>query len=145
MVGTFGGVTFIDDSYATTPDSAIGALSAFDEPIIWIAGGSAKGADFTELARRFAWGQKKAAILLGQEAPRLKAALERDEWAKKIPIFVVGSLAEAMSQATKLAKPGDVILLSPACASKDMFKDAADRGEQFQQLVRQWGADEHQI
>lgn len=127
------GVTFVDDSYATAPEAAIAALSAFDQPIIWLGGGSTKGANFDELAETMSKANIKAAILLGEEAPKIEAALKAKT---KIKISQVKSLVEAVTLAKTVASAGDVVLLSPACASKDMFKDAADRGDQFAAAAR---------
>lgn len=127
------GVIYIDDSYATAPEAAIAAIGTFDAPIVWIAGGSTKGASFDELARVVAKSTVKEAILIGQEAPSIKESLSH--FAQNLPVATPKTLAEAVKLAQKLAKKGDVVLLSPACASKDMFTNAADRGEQFKALV----------
>lgn len=126
-------VIYIDDSYATAPEAAIAAIGTFDAPIVWIAGGSTKGASFDELARVVAKSTVKEAILIGQEAPSIKESLSH--FAQNLPVATPKTLAEAVKLAQKLAKKGDVVLLSPACASKDMFTNAADRGEQFKALV----------
>jgi UDP-N-acetylmuramoylalanine--D-glutamate ligase len=127
------GVTYYDDSYATMPDAAIFAINSFSEPVIWIGGGSTKGADFSELAKVITKSSIKQAILLGQEASRIKSALEVVNFTGQID--VVGSIAEVVTLAKKNTQWGDVVLLSPACASKDMFVDAADRGQQFTDLI----------
>lgn len=132
-IGSIDNITYVDDSYATAPDATIAAIEAFDQPIIWIGGGSRKGAPFAELAEAIVNSNVKAAILLGEEAERLANALANAAFSA--PIITVQSMAEAVERARSLAKPGDLVLLSPACASKDMFKNAADRGEQFTALV----------
>lgn len=127
------GVIYIDDSYATAPEAAIAAIGTFDSPIVWIAGGSTKGASFDELARAVNKSTIKQAILIGQEASQIKESLSH--FAQNLPVTTPKTLAEAVKLAKKTAKKGDVVLLSPACASKDMFTNAADRGEQFKALV----------
>ena len=127
------GVIYIDDSYATAPEAAMAAIGTFDAPIIWIAGGSTKGASFDLLAQAVAKSTIKQAILIGQEAPKIKESLSH--FAHNLPIEMPKTLAEAVKLAKKSANGGDVVLLSPACASKDMFQNAADRGEQFKRAV----------
>lgn len=128
-----GAITYVDDSYATAPEAAIAAIGSFDQPIIWIAGGSSKGASFDELAKVVASSKVKNVILLGQEAPKIKESLSH--FAQKLPVVMTKTLAGAVKISLSLAQKGDVVLLSPACASKDMFENAADRGDQFQRLV----------
>jgi len=134
-ISTINEVLYVDDSYATAPDAAIGAITAYDAPVIWIAGGSSKGADFTELAETVAGSSIKQTILIGEEGERLKASLLEAGYAHDIAI--VTSMRLAITTARSGVQPGDVVLLSPACASLDMFKSAADRGEQFTQLVQE--------
>ncbi|HLI96255.1 MAG TPA: UDP-N-acetylmuramoyl-L-alanine--D-glutamate ligase [Candidatus Baltobacteraceae bacterium] len=119
-----GGVLFIDDSKATNPGSVIAALQAYDRPIILIAGGKSKNTDFTELGRVIDQ-RAKALIAIGEAAGDIAAHV------KRTPIERAQSMDDAVSRAHALAKPGDVVLLSPACASFDMFKSAEDRGERF--------------
>ncbi|HUD20668.1 MAG TPA: cyanophycin synthetase, partial [Candidatus Saccharimonadales bacterium] len=133
-VTTVKGVLYVDDSYATTPESAMAALTAFDESAVWIGGGSTKGADFTELARAINESSVRAALLLGQEASKIAQALKKI--APRISVEICPSLSEVVARAGELARPGEVVLLSPACASKDMFTNAAERGQQFQDLVK---------
>lgn len=138
-VGEYGGVAYYNDSLATTPDSAIAALESFDEPLVWIAGGSAKGADFTALGTVAAGRPIRAAILIGQEAPRLQAALTG---AKRFTGEIVtdcASMAEAVAAARSRARTGEVVLLSPACASFGMFASYRERGNEFKRLVREGG------
>ncbi|MEK7202495.1 MAG: UDP-N-acetylmuramoyl-L-alanine--D-glutamate ligase [Patescibacteria group bacterium] len=128
------GVKYIDDSYATAPEAAIAAIGTFDSPIVWIAGGSTKGASFDELARVVAKTTVKQAILIGQEATRIEESLTH--FAQSLKVATPKTLAEAVKLAKKSAAIGDIVLLSPACASKDMFTNAADRGDQFKKLVK---------
>lgn len=132
---TLEGVRFVDDSYATNPEATSAALTAFTEPIVLIAGGSSKGANFTGLAERIADSTVQAVVLIGQEAPRIRLALT--EKAPNVTLIDGGTnFSQAVSAARQAARKGAVVLLSPACASKDMFQSAADRGEQFQRLVK---------
>ncbi len=133
-VGTFEDVTYVDDSYATAPDATIAAIESIETPVIWIGGGSRKGAEFEELARTIAESTVKAVILMGEEGPRLKTALEKLK--PDLPIFEATSMKEVVEIAHSRASAGETVLLSPACASKDMFENAADRGEQFQAAVK---------
>lgn len=134
-VGTKNGIQFVNDSYATTPESAMAALSAFDTPVILIAGGSRKGADFNEFAQFVTNRQTKAVVLLGEEAGNIGSALHTSGYSGNI--VASQSLVDAVEKAVSLADIGDTVLLSPACASKDMFTDAADRGNQFKSVVSQ--------
>ena len=123
------GVQYINDSKGTNVDATLKALDSFDQPIILIAGGKDKGADFGKL--REAVGRRvKHVILIGEAKPALKQALEG---ASVLTDAV--SLRAALDNASNLAQPGDIVLLSPACASFDMFADYQDRGRQFKALV----------
>jgi len=134
LVGEINGVSWYNDSIATTPQSAIAALEAFEQPKIIIAGGYDKNLPFDELGRKIAAGAK-AAVLLGQTAAKIASAIKLFPQAGT-KIQIVNSLSEAVESAARLAAPGDVVLLSPACASYDMFDNFQQRGEQFCQLVR---------
>lgn len=124
------GVTYYDDSIATTPGSAIAALNAFDQPKVIILGGSYKGGEFHEMAKLAAERDVRMAVLIGQEAERIEPVLSEAGVATRN----LGSdiaMPEIVAAATAAAKPGDVVLMSPACASFGMFKNYQDRGEQF--------------
>ncbi len=125
-----GGVLFYNDSKATNPAAAATALKAFDRGIIWLAGGRNKGNSFEGLAEEAA-GRVKLAVLFGESAPDLRRALT----ARDVPAADAGSLAEAVHTATTRARAGDVVLLAPACASFDMFRDYEDRGRAFKAAV----------
>ncbi|MHC4309447.1 MAG: UDP-N-acetylmuramoyl-L-alanine--D-glutamate ligase [Planctomycetota bacterium] len=127
-------ISWYNDSIATTPQSAIAALEAFEQPKIIIAGGYDKNLPFDELGQKIAAGAK-AAVLLGQTAPKIASAIQNFPQAG-IKIQIVDSLAEAVESAAHLADPGDVVLLSPACASYDMFENFQHRGREFTKLVR---------
>ncbi len=125
------GILYVNDSKATTPDSTIKALEAFNEPIVLIAGGSSKNNDFTGLAKRLN-GKVRKLILIGDTAADIaNSALE----AGYSDIVFATDLKDAVLLSEKIARPGDIVLLSPACASFDMFKDFEDRGEQFKKIV----------
>ena len=130
VVGERNGVTFINDSLGTTPVAAAAAVRAFDEPVVLIAGGASKGAEFAALAAALRERRPRALILIGQEAARIEAAVRK---AGGIEAETVrgDSMTAAVAAAARLARPGDVVLLSPGCASFDMFANYADRGAQF--------------
>ena len=129
FVGQARGVRYIDDSKATNPGAAIRSLAEFSENLIWIAGGRDKNLAFEELADAAAK-RVRAAVLIGESAKKLEAAL-----AGRVDVCVAASLEEAVERASQLAQPGDVVLLSPACASQDQFRDFQERGERFRAAV----------
>ena len=134
LVAEIDGVRWYNDSKATTPQGAIAALQAFEQPKIIIAGGYDKNLSFDELGKETAQ-RTKAAILFGQTGPKIADAIQLfPEAGTKIEI--VDSLAEAVELAGRLAVSGDVVLLSPACASYDMFDNFEHRGREFVRLVR---------
>lgn len=125
-----GGVAWYDDSKATNLGAAARALETMTPPIVWIAGGKHKGADLAPLAES-ARGRVRVALLIGQAAPELERAL-----AGTVPCERVGELSRAVARAAELAKPGDSVLLAPACSSFDQFENFEDRGRQFAAAVR---------
>ena len=127
-VADMAGVLFVDDSKATNPGSVIAALEAYDRPIVLIAGGKSKNTDFTELGRAID-ARTKALIVIGEAAGDIAAHVSRT------PVERAESMQDAVHRARALAQPGDVVLLSPACASFDMFRSAEDRGEKFTAAV----------
>ena len=127
-------VSWYNDSKATTPQSAIAALEAFDRPTIIIAGGYDKELPFDELGQKIAE-NAKAAILIGQTAEKIADAIKASP-KNQARTELVESLAEAVQLANQLAETGDVVLLSPACASYDMFDNFQQRGCEFIRLVR---------
>ncbi len=127
---TLKGVTFINDSKATTVDATIKALESFSSKIVVILGGKDKGADFT-LLRKPMRGRVRKAVLLGQAKDKIRAALEGFA-----PLEDAPSLREAVRIAFEAAGRGEVVLLAPACASFDMFKNFEDRGRAFKREVR---------
>ena len=129
-VATIDGVEYVDDSKATNPGSVIAALRAFEErPIVLIAGGKAKGTNFAELGRAIS-SRTKAVVLIGEAADAIGGFVKRAKLAR------AASMDDAVAQARALAEPGDVVLLSPGCASFDMFDSAEHRGELFAGAVR---------
>ncbi|MEA3313750.1 MAG: UDP-N-acetylmuramoyl-L-alanine--D-glutamate ligase [Caldisericota bacterium] len=125
------GVLYINDSKATTPDSTIQALNTFHSKIILIAGGSSKNNDFAELARLFLNKLRKL-VVIGETAAEI-ANNAIDQGFNNV-VFA-STLEKAVELAKKIAHQGDTILLSPACASFDMFKDFEDRGDKFKKIV----------
>jgi UDP-N-acetylmuramoylalanine--D-glutamate ligase len=122
------GVLYVDDSKSTNPGSVVAALHAYDRPIVLIAGGRSKGTDFIEMgvaARQRA----KALVVIGEAADTIA------ETAKGVETMHAASMNDAVQKARGLAAGGDVVLLSPGCASFDMFRSAEDRGEQFTAAV----------
>ncbi|MCF7956639.1 MAG: UDP-N-acetylmuramoyl-L-alanine--D-glutamate ligase [Phycisphaerae bacterium] len=135
LIDEVNGVRWYDDSIATTPDSAIAALNAFKEPKIIIAGGYDKRLAFDEFGRVI--GQRaKAAILIGQTADAIAAAIH-DAGRTSVHVEIVGSMEEAVVRASLQGEAGDVVLMSPACASYDMFDNYRQRGEVFARAVKQ--------
>jgi UDP-N-acetylmuramoylalanine--D-glutamate ligase len=133
-VATRGGVRFVNDSKATNPGAASAALLLETQPVVWIAGGKDKGLDFGELEG--ALGGVRIALLIGAAAPRLETALRG-----KVRTETVGTLEAAVARAAELADPGDVVLLSPACASFDQFENFEHRGERYRELVHALGGE----
>jgi UDP-N-acetylmuramoylalanine--D-glutamate ligase len=125
------GVTFINDSKATTVESLGYALQSFAEPIILITGGQDKGSDFTKLIDLIK-ANVKAIVLIGSSAGIMEKA-----WQGLVPIYKENSLQNAVNKAVDLAETNNTVLLSPACASFDMFRDYEDRGRQFKQIVQE--------
>jgi len=126
-VAEIDGVKYINDSKGTNPDSSIKALQAYSDPIILIAGGKNKGSDFNGFAEAIKE-RVKEVILLGEAAPEIEQALESVGYQK---FSVVRSLEEAVLRASRIALPGEIVLLSPACASWDMFNNYEERGDLF--------------
>lgn len=128
------GVRYYDDSFGTTPQTAQVAIEAFEESKIVILGGSDKGTTFDDLGKTVSKNNVRAVVLIGQMGPAIAAALKKHGYTE---IHEGGdNMTSIVETAHKLAKPGDVVLLSTACASFDMFKDYKDRGNQFIQSVR---------
>jgi len=128
-VAEHGGVLAYDDSKATNVDAAVRAIQSFESPVVLIAGGRHKGADYSALVEA-AKGHVKKAFFIGEAKKLLAEAFQGG-----VPFALVGSMQEAVSAAFAVACKGDVVLLAPACSSFDMYKDYAHRGEAFRQAV----------
>ena len=122
---------YYDDSISTTPGSAIAALKAFVEPKILILGGSDKGADYSELAKEIARQNVRLIIINGANADEIKEVLREEKIDCEIVQLNMAGMKEGAKSAKNKAQSGDVVILSPAAASFDMFKSYSDRGEQF--------------
>ncbi len=135
------GVAYVDDSKATNPHAAAASLMAYDS-VVWLAGGLAKGATFDELVRQ-AGARLRAVVAFGTDGPLVAASIRRH--APDVPVVEVATAetgqvgVEAMSAvlaaARRFAAPGDTVLLAPACASMDQFRDYAERGDLFADLA----------
>ena len=137
-VATIGEVTYYNDSKATNPESSIKALEAFPGHVILIAGGRDKNTDLTEFMR-LVKEKVDLLILIGEAAERFAAAARAAGYEK---VVRAGTFAEAVETANKTAKPPQVVLLSPACASYDMFDNYEQRGRVFKEMVRRGIDDE---
>jgi UDP-N-acetylmuramoylalanine--D-glutamate ligase len=146
-VAELDGVTWVDDSKATNPHAALASLRGYD-PVVWIAGGLAKGARFDDLVTEVR-DRLRGVVLLGRDAPVVREALERH--APDVPVIDVGGgetgsqtdgaapMDRVVAEAAALARTGDTVLLAPGCASMDMFADYGARGDAFAEAVRRWG------
>ncbi|MCC9157359.1 UDP-N-acetylmuramoyl-L-alanine--D-glutamate ligase [Streptomyces parvulus] len=135
------GVAYVDDSKATNTHATEASLAAY-ESIVWIAGGLAKGATFDELVAGAAK-RLRGAVLIGADRALIREALARH--APEVPVIDLdrtdtGAMLQAVQEAQRLARPGDTVLLAPACASMDMFTNYNKRGDAFAQAVRELGA-----
>lgn len=131
-VRNWGGVAYINDSKGTNPDATIKAIEAFSQPIILILGGKNKGSDFEHLAQLVKQ-RVKQVVVLGEAKHAIVEALEHagyDAYAK------ADTFDAAVKMASQLADAGDVVLLSPACASWDMFQNYEERGDAFKKIVQ---------
>ena len=159
LVAEHGGVGWVDDSKATNPHAAQASLLAY-EPVVWVAGGLAKGATFDELVGAVR-DRLRGVVLIGRDRDVIAAALARH--APDVPVISLGAHETAGTQvdegngepgdlaapmrrvvaaAAELARPGDTVLLAPGCASMDMFTDYADRGDAFAAAVQELGQDD---
>jgi UDP-N-acetylmuramoylalanine--D-glutamate ligase len=133
--GTVDGITYYDDSFSTVPETTEAAVEAFTEPMTLILGGSDKGSDYAGMARTIAASSHvRAVILIGLMGPKIRTDLEQAEYHG----IVTGggmTMAEIVDAARKKTEPGGVVVLSPACASFDMFKNYKERGNQFKHVI----------
>ncbi|MFH9814233.1 UDP-N-acetylmuramoyl-L-alanine--D-glutamate ligase [Streptomyces sp. NPDC017230] len=135
------GVAYVDDSKATNTHATEASLAAYGS-IVWIAGGLAKGATFDELVAGAAE-RLRGAVLIGADRALIREALARH--APEVPVVDLdrtdtGAMLQAVREAQRLARPGDTVLLAPACASMDMFTNYNKRGDAFAEAVRELGA-----
>ncbi len=137
FVAEIRGVTFINDSKGTNIGAAARAIASYTQPVVWIAGGKDKDLDFRTLAP-IVKAHVRHTVLIGEAAPKIERAL-----ADASPMHHAKEIYTAVRQAFDLAKPGDVVLLSPACASFDQFKNFEDRGEQFCAAVKNLECEEN--
>jgi UDP-N-acetylmuramoylalanine--D-glutamate ligase len=135
LVRELNGVKYYDDSFATTPESAIVAIEAFKDPKVIILGGSDKGAEYIQLAKTVAGGNVKHAVLIGDTAKSIEQALKNEGFSD----YSFGSkdINEIVGLCKEKSSPGDVVLLSTGCASFGIFKDYKDRGEKFKKAVQE--------
>ena len=133
LVTTTNGVAYYDDSFGTTPETAIVALQAFSQPKVIILGGSDKGAHYDDLAGAVVDNNVRHVIAIGATGPAITAALLARGYNNGLSEAT--TMPEIIKTAALVAEPGDVVLLSTACASFDMFANYKDRGEQFKAAV----------
>jgi UDP-N-acetylmuramoylalanine--D-glutamate ligase len=134
LVREVNGVRYYNDSFSTVPETAIAALDSFTEPIVLIAGGSDKKSNYIELGQKIAHANVKAVILIGEMAEQIRNAIPESFSGE----YVLGlsKMAEIVIKASSIATNGDVVLLSPACASFGLFENYKDRGDQFKEAVK---------
>jgi UDP-N-acetylmuramoylalanine--D-glutamate ligase len=137
VVARVDGVTYVNDSKATNPHAAAAAIRSFDS-VVWIAGGLLKGADVDSLVEEMA-SRLRGVVLIGADRAQIAAALSRhapDVRVIDVPDTDTGVMDRVVTQAARLAQPGDVVLLAPAAASMDMFTNYGARGDAFEEAVR---------
>lgn len=134
FVAEVGGVRYYNDSKSTTPDSAIMAVEAFEAPVVLIAGGFDKGVSFEALGQTAAQ-RCRAVVCVGATREAIAQAVRRSAPARAPDVRLAQTFDEAVATARRLARPGDVVLLSPACASYDLFTNYEERGERFRAIV----------
>jgi UDP-N-acetylmuramoylalanine--D-glutamate ligase len=127
-------VTYYDDSFGTTPETAIVAIQAFKQPKVVILGGSDKGAQYNDLAQVFDRSDIRKVLLIGEQAGRIQAALDAAGFTNYLPGGE--NMTEIVDNARSVAQSGDIVLLSTGCASFDMFQNYKDRGNQFKAAVQ---------
>jgi UDP-N-acetylmuramoylalanine--D-glutamate ligase len=133
FVREFNDVRYYNDSFGTTPETAIVAIQAFDQPKVIILGGSDKGASYDALAQTVAASSIRKVLLIGEQAGRIQEALDRAGFSNYMPGG--SNMSEIVATARQEAAPGDVVLLSTGCASFGMFQNYKDRGNQFKSSV----------
>jgi len=131
LVADANGVRFYDDSKGTNVGASVAALEGFTQPVVLIAGGDGKGQDFSPLAPAVK-ARARAVVLIGRDSEAIAKALA----GTGVPLERASSMEQAVRTAHALARPGDAVLLSPACASLDMFRNYGHRGEVFAAAAR---------
>ena len=134
-VAEIDGAVYINDTTSTTPAAAIAALKSFNQPIILLAGGASKNLDLSDFAQQIVKRTKGVVLLEGTATEELASLIDRSGGGEKI-LGRFSNFEKAVLAASKAAKPGDIILLSPGCTSFGMFKNEYDRGEQFNRIVK---------
>ncbi len=135
-VGEIGGVTYVNDTTSTTPVASIMAMRAYEgKPIILIVGGASKNLDYADLGQEISQRTKAVVLLEGTATPEVEAAILK----KELILGKFSDLKQAVLSAKAVASPGDVIILSPGCASFGMFKNEYERGEKFNDVVFSFG------
>ena len=139
LVRTLNGVEWYNDSASTTPTRGISALKSFNKEIVLIAGGADKNLDYTPIAKPIVE-KVKSLILIGQTANKIYTAVknELENQNKTLDIHMCETFRESLELAKRIAKPGQIVLFSPASTSFDMFKDMYDRGDQFREEVNKF-------
>ncbi len=130
-VAAFSGITFYDDSKGTNVGATVAALNGMAQRVVLIAGGDGKGQDFSPLADPVAE-HARAVVLIGRDAEKIAAAIQH----RGVPLHHAATMEEAVEKSIALARKGDAVLMSPACASFDMFRNYAHRAEVFVAAVK---------
>ena len=145
MVRSIAGIDYVNDSKGTNVGATVAALEGMGRPVVLIAGGLGKGQDFSPLAaavQRYA----KSVVLIGQDGPLIREAILRSSGAAdRISVVDAASMEEAVHEASALAVAGDVVLLSPACASMDMFRNYGERGHRYADAVNELALDKGEV
>jgi UDP-N-acetylmuramoylalanine--D-glutamate ligase len=129
LVAESAGIAYYDDSKGTNVGAVVAALEGFPRPVVLIAGGRDKGGDYAPLGAALSR-VGRAAVLIGEAADKMTAAFN-----SILPVERAATLDEAVAAARRIARPGDAVVLSPACSSFDMFRDYAHRAEVFRAAV----------
>jgi UDP-N-acetylmuramoylalanine--D-glutamate ligase len=136
LVREWKGKAFYNDTFSTTPETAIAAVRAFEQPMTIILGGSSKNSDFTELGQELVKNKNLVNIvLIGQTANEIEKTIKKAGKPAAKMLHASGTFREIVKLATQITPKGGIVLLSPACASFDMFKNYKERGKQFKEIV----------
>jgi len=126
----------VNDSFSTTPEATIAAIGSFSQPVVLICGGKSKGGDYQKMIKAICQKTVKSVILIGEMSDKLAIELEKVN-APHLRVIKLGfaSMKEIVDAALENARPGEVVLFSPGCASFDMFQNASQRGKLFKEAV----------